>query len=117
MGDHLPELPGSEGSLQHLESRAIAQRLDLQAARMQLDLVGQSLALRTKMRYVPAQIRIGVDTEKEPDGQRVTGPTNCPPKARSNWETPFDGAFFDLDMMSKLNSDRREFETAPRPNG
>ncbi len=75
VGDHLPELPGSEGSLQHLESRAIAQRLDLQAARMQLDLVGQSLALRTKMRYVPAEIRIGVDTEKEPDGQRVTGPT------------------------------------------
>ncbi|MGI8958136.1 MAG: TolC family protein [Chthoniobacterales bacterium] len=75
MGDHLPELPGSEVSLQHLESRAIAQRLDLQAARMQLDLIGQSLALRTRTRYVPAEIKIGVDTEKEPDGQRVTGPT------------------------------------------
>ena len=75
MNDHLPELPGSEGSLQHLESRAIAQRLDLQAARMQLDLVGQSLALRTKTRYLPAEIKVGVDTEKEPDGQRVTGPT------------------------------------------
>lgn len=75
MGDHLPELPGSEGSLQHLESRAIAQRLDLQAARMRLDLIGQSLALRTKTRYLPAEIKIGVDTEKEPDGQRVTGPT------------------------------------------
>ena len=75
MGDHLPELPVSEGSLQRLESRAVAQRLDLQAARMQLDLIGQSLALRTRTRYVPAEIRIGVDTEKEPDGQRVTGPT------------------------------------------
>jgi cobalt-zinc-cadmium efflux system outer membrane protein len=75
MADHLPELPGRESSLQHLESRAIAQRLDLQAARMRLDLVGQSLALRTKTRYLPAGIKIGVDTEKEPDGQRVTGPT------------------------------------------
>ena len=74
MGEHLPELPGSEGSLQNLESRAIAQRLDLQAARMRVDLIGQSLALRTKTRYAPAGIRIGVDTEREPDGQRVTGP-------------------------------------------
>ncbi len=75
MGDHLPELPGSEGSLQRLESRAIAQRLDLQAARMQLNLVGQALALRTKTRYVPAEIKIGVNTERETDGSRVTGPT------------------------------------------
>jgi cobalt-zinc-cadmium efflux system outer membrane protein len=74
VGDHLPELPGSEGSLQNLESRAIGQRLDLQAARMQLDLIGQSLALRTKTRYLPAGMKIGVDTEREPDGQRVAGP-------------------------------------------
>lgn len=75
MADHLPELPGSEGSLRNLESRAVAQRLDLQASRMQLDLVGQSLALRTKTRYVPAGVKIGVDTERETDGSRVTGPT------------------------------------------
>jgi outer membrane protein, heavy metal efflux system len=75
IGDHLPELPDSEGSLKNLESRAVAQRLDLQAARMRLDLIGQSLALRTKTRYLPAGIRIGVDTEREADGQRVTGPT------------------------------------------
>lgn len=73
--DHLPELPAQEASLQHLESRAIAQRLDLQARRMQLDLIGQSLALRTKTRFLPSGIKVGVDTESEPDGQRVTGPT------------------------------------------
>ena len=44
--------------------------------RMRLDLIGQSLALRTKTRYLPAGIRIGVDTERETDGQRVTGPTS-----------------------------------------
>ncbi|MEO5719090.1 MAG: TolC family protein [Chthoniobacterales bacterium] len=75
MADHLPELPGSEGSLRNLESRAVAQRLDLQAARMQLDLIGHSLALRTKTRYLPAEIKIGVDTERETDGARLTGPT------------------------------------------
>lgn len=75
MADHLPELSGSEGSLRNLESRAVAQRLDLQASRMQLDLIGQSLALRTKTRYVPAEIKIGVNTERETDGSRVTGPT------------------------------------------
>lgn len=75
MSDHLPELPSTEVSLQHLESRAIAQRLDLQARRMQLDLIGQTLLLRTRTRYAPAGINIGVDTEREPDGQRVTGPT------------------------------------------
>jgi cobalt-zinc-cadmium efflux system outer membrane protein len=73
--DHLPELPTQEVSLQHLESRAIAQRLDLQARRMQLDLIGQSLSLRTKTRFFPSGIKVGVDTERDPDGQRVTGPT------------------------------------------
>ena len=75
MGDHLPELPAREPSLQNLEARAVAQRLDLQARRLRLDLIGQSLALRAKTRYLPAEIKLGVDTEKEPDGQRVTGPT------------------------------------------
>ena len=63
-----------EVGIDGMESRAIAQRLDLQAARTRVDLIGQSLALRTKTRYAPAGIRIGVDTEREPDGQRVTGP-------------------------------------------
>jgi outer membrane protein, heavy metal efflux system len=75
IGPHLQELPGRENSLQSLESRAIAQRLDLQAARMRLDLIGQSLALRTKTRYLPAEIKLGVDTERDTDRQRVTGPT------------------------------------------
>ncbi|MGI8437610.1 MAG: TolC family protein [Chthoniobacterales bacterium] len=75
MADHLPELPEAEVSLQHLESRAVAQRLDLQAERAQLDIIGQSLALRTKTRFLPSGVKVGVDTEREPDGQRVTGPT------------------------------------------
>ncbi len=75
MGDHLPELPEREVPLQDLEMRAIAQRLDLRARQIQLDLIGQALALRTNTRYLPAEIRLGVSTEKETEGQRVTGPT------------------------------------------
>ena len=75
MSDHLPELPSSEPSLQNLEARAVAQRLDLRARRMELDVIGQALALRTQTRYIPAEIRLGVSTERETEGQRVTGPT------------------------------------------
>ena len=75
MADHLPELPGREVSLQNLEARAVAQRLDLRAHRIELDLLGRALALRTTTRYVPAEIKLGVSTERETEGQRVTGPT------------------------------------------
>jgi outer membrane protein, heavy metal efflux system len=75
IADHLPEIPAREVSLEHLESRAIAQRLDLAAVRMQVDVIGQALALRTKTRYLPTSIQIGVDTERESDHQNVTGPT------------------------------------------
>lgn len=75
MADHLPELPPNEVPLQNLEARAVAQRLDLRARRMELDLIGQALALRTKTRYVPVEIKLGLSTERETEGQRVTGPT------------------------------------------
>lgn len=75
MVDHLPDIPGSEPPLGRLESRALAQRLDLQARKMQLDSLGQALALRGHTRYLPAEIKVGVDTERDPDAVRVTGPT------------------------------------------
>ena len=75
MVDHLPEIPGREVSLRGLESRALGQRLDLQARKMQLDSLGEALALRTHTRFLPAEIKLGVDTERDPDGVRVTGPT------------------------------------------
>jgi len=71
----LPELPEVDPSLKNLVSLAISQRCDLLAARKQVDSIGQILALKTNTRFLPASIDIGVDTEKSPDGQRVTGPT------------------------------------------
>ena len=72
---HLPALPASERPMSHLEERALEQRLDLEALNMRLNLVGQALALRTRTRFVPAKISLGVDTERDTDHQRVTGPT------------------------------------------
>lgn len=72
---NLPELPERDPSLDHLESLAISQRRDLLALRKQVDGIGQALALKTNTRFLPVSINIGVDTEKSPDGQRVTGPT------------------------------------------
>jgi cobalt-zinc-cadmium efflux system outer membrane protein len=43
--------------------------------RQQVDAIGQALALKTNTRFLPASINVGVDTEKQTDGQRITGPT------------------------------------------
>jgi cobalt-zinc-cadmium efflux system outer membrane protein len=72
---NLPELPEHDPSLEHLESLAIGQRRDLLAMRQQVDAIGQALALKTNTRFLPASINVGVDTEKQTDGQRITGPT------------------------------------------
>ena len=71
----LPELPEIDPSLNHLEVLAIAHRQDLLALREETDSIGQALALKSNTRFLPARINIGADTEKNPDGQRVTGPT------------------------------------------
>ena len=71
----LPELPERDPSLNHLESLAIGQRRDLLALRKQVDSIVQMLALKTNTRFLPARVNVGVDTEKQTDGQRITGPT------------------------------------------
>ena len=75
MADHLPELPGSEISLQNLESRAIAQRLDLKPPACGWTSSDNRSPCAPRRATCPAEIKIGVDTERETDGQRVTGPT------------------------------------------
>lgn len=70
-----PERSAVEISGDGLERLAEEQRYDLAAARAGLDLVGQALALRKGTRFLPIGIEVGVSTEKEPDGARLTGPT------------------------------------------
>ena len=71
---HLPPIPLREIPLEHLESLAIRQRLDLAASRAQLAAFAQLVGVKETYRYF-ASIDVGVDTEKSPDGQNVTGPT------------------------------------------
>ena len=70
----LPELPENEPSLEHLESLAIQQRLDLGAVRSERDLLASSLSLAQGTRFLPG-LQLGVSTSRDAEGTRVTGPT------------------------------------------
>jgi len=70
----LPELPAGDLPQQRLESLAINQRLDLAATKTEIGALVGSLGITKTYRYV-GSIEFGVDTEKETDGQRETGPT------------------------------------------
>jgi cobalt-zinc-cadmium efflux system outer membrane protein len=74
IADELPPLPTGEPPLVNLESLAVSQRLDLAAARSQAESIAAALRSKKHTRYVPG-LKVGVDTERTPDGQRVTGPT------------------------------------------
>ncbi len=74
IASQLPELPQQEIPLKGLESLAVAQRQDLQAARWGVDLVGRALALKRNTRFFPVGINVGINTEKDVVGERVTGP-------------------------------------------
>ncbi len=69
----LPELPAEEVPLERLESLALARRLDLAAERLEVEKLAQALDVEVKWRWVMAA-EVGVSSEREPDGQTVTGP-------------------------------------------
>jgi cobalt-zinc-cadmium efflux system outer membrane protein len=70
----LAAVPTHDFSQRGLESIAMNQRLDLAAAKTEVLALAQSLGLSKTYRYVGA-IEFGVDSERETDRQRVTGPT------------------------------------------
>jgi cobalt-zinc-cadmium efflux system outer membrane protein len=74
ISDELPPLPEKEISMGDLESVAVNQRLDLAASRAQAESIAAALRLKQHTRFIPGAA-VGVDTERTPDGQRVTGPT------------------------------------------
>ena len=71
--ESLPAFPEKELPLENLESLAVSQRLDLAAARNQAQSVASALQLKSNTRFLPA-VTVGVSTEKDTSGQRVTGP-------------------------------------------
>jgi len=72
--DKLSELPAADVAQRRLESLAINQRLDLAATKVEIGALVGSLGITKTYRYI-GSVEFGVDTEKETDGQRVTGPT------------------------------------------
>lgn len=74
VAEKLPELPPSDPASGRMESLALAQRQDLAAQRETVKAFTQMLSLKSKMRLFP-MVNLGVDTERNPDRTRVTGPT------------------------------------------
>jgi cobalt-zinc-cadmium efflux system outer membrane protein len=70
----LPDLPKDEMDFEHLESLAIANRLDLAAARQEVQVLAQNLGISRKWRWI-GSVEAGVSSERDTDGQWITGPT------------------------------------------
>jgi cobalt-zinc-cadmium efflux system outer membrane protein len=74
LAEALPDLPASDPPLDHLESLAVAQRLDVRAARLQSLLLWNALELAKNSRYF-GFVNVGVHAHQDPDGARLLGPT------------------------------------------
>jgi outer membrane protein, heavy metal efflux system len=81
-GDHanwqlaqkLPAIPDHEEPLEHLEVTALGQRLDVQAARKQLELMDLALSLARSSRYTGI-INVGAHMHQDVTGPRLLGPS------------------------------------------
>jgi cobalt-zinc-cadmium efflux system outer membrane protein len=71
--DRLPDVPAVEPSLEHLESRAVAERLDLAALRQQVQTLNYALNVARTSRWTGV-LDIGVDVARLKDGRVVVGP-------------------------------------------
>jgi cobalt-zinc-cadmium efflux system outer membrane protein len=73
LSEELPPIPDEEPALAHLESFAIAQRLDVASSRTQAALLHKAVDLARTTRAI-GRLEIGVDAHRDPDGPRVLGP-------------------------------------------
>lgn len=69
----LPELPDDDLSAFRLESLAVAQRLDLEAARLEAETLSRSLDLAQTFRWTPG-LSVGAAADRDSDGQWSIGP-------------------------------------------
>jgi cobalt-zinc-cadmium efflux system outer membrane protein len=70
----LADLPAGDPAPDHLESRAIASRLDVSAARKQAQLFENALSLAKGSRYF-GLVQVGVRADKDAEGSVNLGPT------------------------------------------
>lgn len=69
----LPGIPEGEPSLEDLARTALTTRPDLAAARQEVDAIRQGLGLTRLSRWFPF-LDLGIDNERDSDGQWVSGP-------------------------------------------
>ena len=69
----LPEVPPDTPPLDHLEVAAIDQRLDLAAARRDVEVVYRAAGITRSTRYLSA-LGIGVEFKRDPGGSKFAGP-------------------------------------------
>ncbi|RKH91867.1 TolC family protein [Corallococcus sp. AB045] len=74
LAQKLPEVPAAESSLERLETLAIEQRLDIDAARKQTSLLWNALELARSTRFF-GRVEVGVHTHRDANGPRLLGPT------------------------------------------
>ena len=74
VGEQLALPVAREDQLQALESEAQDQRLDLAAARQEIGLLGDALDVTKRYRWL-GNADVGVQTERDADRSRITGPT------------------------------------------
>ena len=74
LSHQLPDVPKREMALEHLESLAIKNRLDLASARQEVEVLAQALGITLDWRWI-GKADVGVSTERDTDGQWVTGPS------------------------------------------
>lgn len=73
IADRLDELPPADPSLEHLESLAVAQRLDLEAARREAQALEQAFVL-AKQTSPWMDFDLGIAGKRESDGLKLLGP-------------------------------------------
>ena len=69
----LPDIPGTEMPLEHVESLAVENRLDLAAERKAVEAPALALGITIDWRWV-GQIEVGISRERETDRTWITGP-------------------------------------------
>ena len=73
LGMELPGLPGTDPDPSLVEKSAMQRRLDLDNARREIEQLAEALEITRDYRWIGGA-SVGVNTEREPDGARVTGP-------------------------------------------
>jgi cobalt-zinc-cadmium efflux system outer membrane protein len=74
LNEKLAELPATEPSVEHIESKAILNSYDVSAARKDVEIVAYGLSLAKNTRWIGG-IDAGIDFHREQEGVRLLGPT------------------------------------------